>query len=263
MISSVARIAQNAGSILMEHLSRELAVSTKSDAFDFVTSADLESDGFIRQRLKEEFPNDRILSEENSHVPAEFGGRVWMVDPLDGTKDYVNGGDGFSVMIGLCEDGVPVLGVVFAPKRNLLLYAAKGQGAYVQTGGEKRALAVSNTSKLEDSRMVVRIKYGEGRDLDKMIEKLRIKGIPEASVGLKVGLIAEGAAEFNVNTNFRASKWDTCAPQIILEEAGGKMTDFDGLPLDYTQSSSKWMRSYVASNSAIHEKVIGFIKKNS
>lgn len=264
MLSKIINIAKEAGNILMKYYSQTVEIHTKSDPFDFLTKADLESDGFIRKRLKEEFPDNQILSEESEETVLNFEGQVWMVDPLDGTKDFVNKGNGFSVMIGLCENGVPVLGVVFAPTRNLLLYAEKGKGAYSEKDGKKTRLQVSGISTLEKSRMVVRIIYGETRPLDAMISKIKVKKeIPEVSVGLKVGIIAKGDAEFNINTNFRASKWDTCAPQVILEEAGGKVTDFDGKQLDYKQSSPKWEKSYVASNSLFHEKIIDFIKENT
>jgi 3'(2'), 5'-bisphosphate nucleotidase len=264
MLSKIISIAKESGNILMEHYSQGVEVQTKTDAFDFLTVADLKSDEFIRGRLAEEFPDDKILSEENKDVPLDYSGRVWMVDPLDGTKDFVNRGTGFSVMIGLCENGVPVLGVVYAPAKEMLLYAEKGKGAYYEKRGRKKRLQVSDTPTLEESGMVTRIAYGEPRPLDEMLAKLNVAcEIPEVSVGLKLGLIAQGTAEFNINTNFRAGKWDTCAPQIILEEAGGKITDFDGKPLDYKKSSPKWERSYVASNSRLHEKIIDFIKEHT
>jgi len=88
-----------------------------------------------------------------------------------------------------------------------------------------------------------------------------VKKIPESSVGIKLGLIASGKADFHVNTNFRVSKWDTCAPQIILEEAGGKITDLYGHPLDYNQSENKLLNSFVASNRVLHKSIIEKIKE--
>lgn len=258
MLEKIIDIAKEAGKILMKYYSQELEVSTKKDDYDFVTKADIEADEYIRKRLKKEFPNDEILSEENTDIPVDYSGRVWMVDPLDGTKDFINKGSGFSVMIGLCEDGKPTLGVVYAPSRNLLYYAEKGKGAYMEQKGKHSKLKVSEIKELSESRLVIRIKHGEERESDKFTNSLEVKEkIPESSVGLKLGKIALGEAELQIGSNFRASKWDTCAPQIILEEAGGIMTDFKGNKLDYKQKALNWDPLYVAANcKTIHQEII-------
>lgn len=260
MAEKITSIARQAGSILMKYHLQELDIKTKEHEFDFVTQADLESDKYIRAELEREFPSDNILSEEFDFSPDNYSGRVWMVDPLDGTKDFVNNGGGFSVMIGLCVNGVPVEGVVYAPARDLLYYAKKDMGAYVESNGERRDLRVSSVDDLKSSSVVTRFIQGEKRDLDRIVDSLDAKKeIPESSVGIKLGLIAEGKADLHVNTNYRCSKWDTCAPQVILEEAGGKITSFSGEPLDYKQESLKWENSFVASNSLLHENVVRHI----
>lgn len=265
MINKVIEIAKEAGNILMKYYSKNIKVLTKEDSHDFLTKADIESDNYIRKALQKEFPRDSILSEENENTPLDYSGRVWMVDSLDGTKDFINKGTGFSVMIGLCENGKPILGVFYAPMCNLIYYAEEGKGAYVKKESVSSEIHVSSIEELQESRLITRFLHGEERPLDKMINNIQVKEkIPESSVGIKLGKIASGDAEIHINSNFRASKWDTCAPQIILEEAGGVITDFEGNTLDYKQPSLKWEKSFVASNNIkLHKKIIEEIKKHS
>jgi 3'(2'), 5'-bisphosphate nucleotidase len=254
----VITIAKGAGKILMKYYTKEYETKTKNnDANDLVTTADFESNEYIRRELQKAFPTDKILAEEDTVKETDFNGRAWMVDPLDGTKDFVNKGKGFAVMIGLCENGVPKLGVVYGPAQELLYYAEEGKGAYLVSKKGTEKLKVNKCGKIKDSRMVVRFASGEKRAYDKIVDKFEVKEqIMESSIGLKLGIIARKNAEFHINTNLRASKWDTCAPQIILEEAGGKVTDPNGKPLNYLQKEQTWNEPFVASNKIIHSKVI-------
>ena len=135
MNEQLVALAEDAGKILLKYFKKNIGVQTKTSPFDFVTQADMEADTFIRNKLRELFPNDLILSEESSDIPESFDGNVWMVDPLDGTKGYINDSSSFAVMIGLCKNGVPELGIVYAPARDKLYYAEKGKGAYLRENG--------------------------------------------------------------------------------------------------------------------------------
>ncbi len=262
MLEKIIDIAVGAGKIVMKFREKGFQTQTKNDSFDFVTSADIKSEEYIIKRLSKEFPNDSILSEERGRI-GNSNSSIWMVDPLDGTKDFKNGGTGFSIMIGLCQDGKPVFGVVYAPAKRLLYFAQKGKGSYLRVDGKDHKLSVSSKKYLKEAIMVTRIPHNEKREEDKFEELFNVKEkIPESSVGIKLGLIASGKADFHVNSNFRANKWDTCAPQIILEEAGGKITDLYGNPLDYNQSENKWSNSFVASNKILHKLIIKKIKES-
>jgi 3'(2'), 5'-bisphosphate nucleotidase len=259
----VLRIAEKASKLLLQTRQSPLEVKfKKNDKFDPVTIADKSSDGLIRSLLSQEFPDDLILSEENENIPQDFKGRVWMVDPLDGTKEYVKGGDGFSINIGLWENGQLVMGLVNVPARQQIYFAEKGKGSYRQVGLSIERLQVSNITELSQGKLITRISGGDTRPLDTAVSKLNVaERIEESSIGIKIGLIAEGKAEAHVNTNFRASKWDTAGPQLILEEAGGIVTDIDGNPLDYAQVDVNWGRSFVAvNNKAIHQDIVQSIK---
>lgn len=263
MLEKIINIAANAGAIIMDVRKKGFETQIKSDTFDFVTSADLASEKYILEELKKEFPNDSILSEEEERKVENNNSRIWMVDPLDGTKDFRNGGNGFSVMIGLCINGEPSLGVVFAPVKNLLYFAEKGKGAYLRVEGKTKKLQVSEISDLKHARMIVRIMDKEKREEnDGLAGFFNVKEkISESSVGIKVGLIAEQGAEFFVSSNPRTSKWDTCAPQIILEEAGGKMMDSQGKPLNYNQVDNLWGFVFIASNKNLLSPIVERIKQ--
>jgi len=268
MIEEVKAIAKEAGSIILHYYNQnrdQLNIKTKSDEFDFVTVADQKADDFIRSALAKEFPDDLILSEESNNIPKDFTGNVWMVDPLDGTKEFVYGGDSFSVMIGLCKDGIPVLGVVYWPTKDTLYYAQKGKGAYVihnsKTNTTPKEMHVSTVNKISNAHIVKRFQRGNEQELDPIIESIKTKAHTRiSSVGIRTGLVCEARADFNIMGGPKASKWDTCAPQIILEEAGGKITDLDGNPLNYKQESLKWKKAFTVSNGYLHEEIIELTK---
>ncbi len=202
MLKKIIDIAIRAGEIVMKIKENGFQAETKSDLFDFLTLADIESEKYIIKRLSEEFPNDSIISEERGVIKRDSS-RIWMVDPLDGTKDFKNGGDGFSIMIGLSENGKSTLGVVYAPAKDLLYFSQKGQGSYVRINGRDYRLEVSKTKYLESATMVTRIPHGEKREEDK-IEELFIvkKRMPESSVGIKLGLIAHCKSRFSHKYKF-------------------------------------------------------------
>lgn len=262
-IQIIIPIAKHAASIVISHFNKQLHISTKNnDDFNFLTQADYESNQYIQAELKRAFPNDQLLLEETEERPASYEGRVWMVDPLDGTKEFINGGEHFAVMIGLCIDGQSTLGCVVRPTTYEVYWAEKGKGAYkLSSNDTNQQLRVNDIADLSQARAIVSIAHGELRHAEKLLTDLPIAAaIPGASLGLRATDIAEGKAEFFVNTNMRACKWDSCAPQIILEEAGGMITDIFGKPLDYLQPDHHWKNSFVGSNTMLHKEVIKSIE---
>ncbi len=260
----VLDIADEAAKLIMRYYRHDFKVEYKGgDKFNPVTEADRGADDLIRRRLAENFPGDSILSEENDDVPQDYRGRVWIVDPLDGTKDFENGCDGFAVQIALAENGRLLLGVVNVPARRKVFFAARNSGAFMFRAGKPQRIHTSDLDKLPEAIMIMRKLGGEARPLDRAAEGLPAAArIRDSSVGIRLCRIASGEAQTHVNTNFRVSKWDTAAPQLILEEAGGVVTDIDGNALNYAQSGLLWSRSFAAScNAAIHRQVIEFLSK--
>ncbi len=261
--AKVIIIATYAAEIVLSYFNKQVDVELKDkEAFNFLTTADRKANDYIDAALKKAFPGDKILLEENAEQPKDYHGRVWMADPLDGTKEFLAGGTLFTVMIGLCIDGVPAIGCVVAPTTGTVYWAEKGKGAFMITrDGKMTKLEANKVSELKDARIVVSVGHGEVRPAEAFLHDLPLKAhIRSSSFGLRAAKVAKQEAEFFVSTNMRASKWDTCAPQIILEEAGGKMTDIYGKPLNYLQKPVRWEHSFVASNGAMHAKAIEAIQ---
>ncbi len=261
-IEKVLSIAKDAEKILLKYHKQDVSVDYKRDMFDPVTIADKESDACIRSALTREFPEDSILSEENETRPDSYEGRVWMVDPLDGTRDFVAGGDNFGIHIGLLQNKEPVLGVVVLPVLGTVYFAEKGSGAFCLKNGHVEKIHVNNITTISEARLITRKSTNDIRPIETMLDTLPFKTrLHFSCIGMKLGMIAEGNAEAHINTNSRASKWDTLAPQVILEEAGGIITDMDGSPLDYTQNRHEWKRTFVAANNKIiHDSIITHTK---
>ena len=216
-IQILVPIIRQAGAMLLDYRAKGFDTQTKSAADDFVTTADLNSDKYIREEIGRLFPEDKILSEENGSRPDNYSGRVWMIDPLDGTRAYVDGSESFSVMIGLAIDGVPVLGITYAPVYDELYYGEKGRGSFVIKGGEAIKLHVSDVSDIKEARSVDYRRTENVRELDKLVDRIGLTIVAvEGTNTLKIGKVAQGIADVVINTNTRVSKWDFCAPQVIL-----------------------------------------------
>ena len=200
-----------------------------------VTEADHAANAVIVDAIRAAYPADAILSEESKDSADRLSAsRVWIVDPLDGTKEFIAGNGEFSIMIGLAVDGVPVLGVVYMPDGDRLYAAARGMGATVEASHEKQGL---RTDKLHwPPRMV-----GSRSHADEMTLRIRdalgvSDVVPSGSVGIKCALIAEGKRDLYVHPVPYLKEWDTCAPEVILREAGGEVTDCLGEPLRYNKA---------------------------
>jgi 3'(2'),5'-bisphosphate nucleotidase len=262
LAEKVFRIIEEASEILMKYYQQILDIDYKRDEYDPVTIADRESDDLIRRQIHKEFPNDLILSEENNSIPNDYTKRVWMVDPLNGTKSFIKGSPTFGIVIGFIENGVPAFGCVNVPAQSKLFYAEKGGGAYEKVGGKMEKLHTSSVHRIEDARIITREPSGDVRPIEEELIQIPFMERIEKGSGAKLYTIASGDAEAHINTNTRAGKWDIAAQQIILEEAGGIVSDLDGKPIDYKDGSINLARSFVASaNKELHEKIINELIK--
>ena len=164
-------------------------------------------------------------------------------------------------MIGLCINGTPGFGLIYEPISTTYYYSEKGKGAWMENESSKSRLKVSSTQSIQRAIFLTRTPKPPKRPLDD-IYKLKVKGkVAIGSVGSKVAILAKGEADFHVQTNYKCSKWDTCAPEIILEEAGGRLTDLYGEPINYKQKDIRLTKSFVASNGVLHEKVLKEVSK--
>jgi 3'(2'), 5'-bisphosphate nucleotidase len=223
-----------------------------------VTIADRLASEQIVAGLTAAFPGDPIISEELPPPAGAFGAsRFWLVDPIDGTKDFIRGSDGFSVMIGLVEEGRPVVGVVHQPTLERTFYASPA-GAFVRTPDDVKPLQVSTVAHAGDARLVASASHRSAA-IDEVKSTLGIADEQNVgSVGVKLSLIALGVRDLYVNPWPKTKAWDTCAPEAILVRAGGQLTDLFGAPITYF-GELRHPRGLVASNGHIHAEVVARI----
>ena len=182
-----------------------------------------------------------------------------MVDPIDGTSDFILGDTGFVVMIGLVIDGRPMVGAVAHPLSEKVYGGIAGPvaTAWVEDSqGERTPLHTSTIAHAPGIRLVASKTHRTPR-IDRIKKALQVEDeMNVGSVGLKIGLVSEGVRDLYVYTGGRTKIWDTCAPEAILHGAGGNMTDVDGNPLVYDREDLYNRRGIVASNGALHPFVI-------
>jgi len=247
-------LAVEAGSVLMNYYGRSFAVDWKAPG-DPVTIADREANELIVRRLAQEFPNHAILSEEAPDDLRRLNeSHVWMIDPMDGTREFIEHRDEFAVQIGLAVHGIPVVGVVFQPTTKKLYYAASGLGAFLESAGSPTALRVSPEQMASHMTMVFGRSSRPVRT-EAIRQQLGIAHLIRlGSIGLKIGAICEGRAHLYVHTGVRTGFWDTCGPEAILREAGGRSTDISNESLNYTGHDARNANGLIASNGAIHDR---------
>ncbi len=256
-LALACRLAAEASDIVMAIRNGNLQIEYKAGD-EPVTVADKRASDLIAAGVAAAHPHDVVISEENPddlrRIDAD---RVWYIDPIDGTKDYIAGREGFAVMIGLCIAGAPVLGVVAQASCKRTYVAARGIGAWLEQAGQpNQPLRVSTVTVAADARLVASQSH-RNHDIDRVKSELGIRDEKNiGSVGLKLSMIAEGSRDLYVNPTPKAKLWDTCAPDAIIRAAGGELTDLSGLPLNYRQAGVAHHRGIVGSNGHIHRETI-------
>lgn len=240
--------AKKASPIILEiYNSRELGVEIKDDNSP-VTRADKAADKIIREHLAKHFPNYALLTEESSDDLSRLGNDyVFIVDPIDGTKEYVAHSDEFTVNIGLAYKHKPVLGVILIPVTGEIYYALKGKGAFYDSGSKTQKIHCN--SKTNDITTLVS-RFHSNADEQAMIKKHsdKIKHQRVVGASIKGCIIAKGEAEMSYRFSSNTKEWDTCAMQAIVEEAGGFILKFDGEPITYNREDVYNRGGYVVCN---------------
>lgn len=205
-----------------------------------VTSADLAANAIILQRLSELTPDIPIISEESHLVPLsqrEHWPRYWLIDPMDGTQEFVARSGDFAVSIALVEHGWPALGVIYWPRENIWYYATRGHGAFKQHGQFINKIAVRQRKHNEPLKVAVSRRQSLHHIealLAASAPQTPVEYIPLGSCSLKSCLVAEGGADCYLRLG-PTGEWDTGAVHIIVEEAGGKILDGEFVPLTYNR----------------------------
>jgi len=253
-LARAIELARLAGAEVMRMQRGELTVDMKPGD-EPVTAADRRASEMIVAGLQASFPGDPIISEELAPADGALGApRLWLVDPIDGTKDFIRGEDGYSVMIGLACDGRPTLGVVYQPSIDRL-FTGTPDGSVMTYQGVTAPLRVSSVTAAADIRLVSSRSH-RSPDIDRVKQQLGIADeVNVGSVGVKLCLIAAGVRDLYVNPAAKTKAWDTCAPEAILVPAGGRLSDLFGTPINYTRELAH-RRGLVASNGHVHDEVV-------
>jgi 3'(2'), 5'-bisphosphate nucleotidase len=237
LLDRVVAIAHEAGLAIMAVYAQDFAVAEKADLSP-LTEADQQAHTLIVRRLAELAPGLPVLSEEDvtSFGGPDQEGRYWLVDPLDGTKEFVRRNGEFTVNIALIERGHPMLGVVHAPVLGITYLAAKGAGAFKQSGaGERQGIRVSQHAAGAPWR-VVGSRSHAGDSLAALLRALGPHELHSMGSSLKFCLVAEGSADIYPRFG-PTSLWDTAAAQCVVEQAGGAVIRLTGEPLSYADPS--------------------------
>lgn len=254
MLNFAIETARDAGRVLLEKFGRIESVTKKGD-INLVTEADLASEALIVERIKSHFPRHAILAEEagNAVVTGEDGGHKWIIDPLDGTTNYAHGYPCFCVTIALEHEGEIVLGVTYDPTRDELFTAEKGRGATLNG----KPIRVSRTDELGNALLVTGfpydIKHREkfARHLTEFL--LTSRGVRrDGSAAIDLAYVACG--RFDGFWEEGLNPWDVAAGKLLIEEAGGTVSYYDGSPF------SIYTPPIVASNGTIHAEMLDVLR---
>ncbi len=259
----VSDLARRAGRAILQVYASQFAVRYKG-ADDPVTDADLRAEEVIVNGLAAEFPKDGIVSEERPWSDeARRKPRVWYVDPLDGTGEFVARTGEFSVIIGMVESGLPKLGVIYRPVDDVLYVGVRDEAAWIIKGDERRRAWVSATA--PPRRLRLALSRSHRHPMMEAI-KARLGAVEEVvcgSVGAKISLLVSGQADAYVEPAPYTSKWDVCGSEAILRGAGGFMSDLAGGPLCYEDEDIRNRRGFVATNRLCHREILAAIPQSA
>ncbi len=252
-------LAREAGTAILEafHDRSTLQVLEKREAHGLtspVTTADFRANGIICNGLKKSFPDDAFLSEETCEgadaawYDAE---NVWIIDPLDGTECFIQGGEDFGIHIGLTVRGIPTLGVNYYPVTDVIYWAVKGQGAWKQKGKEEKTRLLLQRSDGEVALVPLISKSDTVANeiFDKLSGSKATSVKYVGSAGLRLCAIAEGSYNIYLASAKRAGLWDFLSGEVILREAGGFISDWNGDPIDYRRKDGKLPKGVIACGS--------------
>src|ERR1043166_5136458 len=253
-------LGRSAGAAILAQYKQPLQIEQKTNADDVepVTQADRIANTLIVNALKQHFPNDGILAEESIDTERRLSkSRVWMVDPLDGTNGFIDGNGDFAVQIGLVEHGEPVIAVVYLPLADTLYRAVIGDGTWIERPQhETEKVRVSDHKGFAEMRLAASRSHRSPR-MNRVVQRFGFRDeVQRGSVGIKIGLLIEQQCDVYIHLSPRTKQWDTCAPQLILTEAGGRLTDLFGQPLSYNVPDVNNRNGLVATNGVSHDLII-------
>jgi myo-inositol-1(or 4)-monophosphatase len=260
--------ARRAGALILEYCEGDYDVRDKKQSegdgtkslrdadYDPVTSADRAADDSLRHDLLQAFPEYGWLSEETVDDAVRLQQKtVWIVDPIDGTKEFLNGLPEFVVSVALVTEGVPVVGVIYNPSRDELYGAVQGGGTFLNG---KRVFC-TETTRLQDASLIVSRSEDARGEIDPLREHLQDVR-PLGSVAYKLAVVAAGAADLNVSVQPK-NEWDVCAGDLLVREAGGHMVDLNGEVRGYNQADPLIRGGLAAGNITLANASVDLIRR--
>ncbi len=246
-LSSLEEAALEAGRVIMKHYVNGCAVSHKNDLSP-VTEADHAAEAILLAAIASVFPNVPVVAEEEvaaGHMPSTLGRRFLLVDPLDGTREFLQRNGDFTVNIGLIEDGVPVAGLVYAPARNQLFVGAGAYAEEVTTTADHHldSRQAIKARVAGETRVAVCSRSHDTPETKRFLHDNQISGHVSVGSSLKFCLIARGEAD--IYPRFSPTmEWDTAAGDAVLRASGGMTARLDGTPLIYGQGAGKGVKGF-------------------
>ena len=252
------KAVQEASNAILEIYQKGYNTFTKTDDSP-VTDADLKSNKIIKEILS--ITKHSILSEEDIDDQNRLSkDTIWIIDPLDGTSDFIDKTGEFTVMIALVQNKKPILGVISWPTEKTLFVAQKNCGAFRYSNDKWDKISVTKIDEMSKCRTVGSRHHLSDKEKE-FIEKIGIEDFTSIGSSLKVGKISSGQAEAYITTTNKMKEWDTAASYCIILEAGGKMTDMLGNDLKYNNKNVHHQNGILVTNGLIHEKILQEFKK--
>jgi 3'(2'), 5'-bisphosphate nucleotidase len=247
-----------AGNAILEIYQKDYKTSTKNDDSP-ITDADLKSNEVIKNILSQ--TKHWILSEEDKDDLGRLSQEtIWIIDPLDGTSDFIDKTGEFTVMISLIKNKKPILGVIGWPTEKTLFVAQKDSGAFKFSNEKWEKISVTKISEVSKCRTVGSRHHLSDKEKS-FIKKLGIEDFTSIGSSLKVGKISSGEAEAYITTTNKMKEWDSAASYCIISEAGGKMTDMLGNDITYNNKDVYHQNGILVTNGLVHNKIVEEFKK--
>ncbi len=255
MLDKIIEISKEVGEVIKEDFGKHHLVEYKTNLSNIVTDTDKKAEKIITGFIKKEFPSHNILAEEGSRKEGNSD-YLWVIDPIDGTTNFAHGLPIFSVSIGVMKKDEIIAGVVYDIMRNVIYSAENGSGSF----GNGRKLNVSKNDDLRKSLLVTGFPYNVAENPDNVYEKF-VAFLKSSRAVRRLGsaaidccFVAEGV--FDGFWEVSLNPWDICAGKLIIEEAGGKVTNFKG------EQVSIFSPQFLASNGYIHDKMMKILLEN-
>jgi 3'(2'), 5'-bisphosphate nucleotidase len=254
---SLIQLVKEVGVEILKVYEKDFKTSIKSDDSP-VTEADHLANDLILKHLNLYFSDYGVISEETKESSDTYKKeKIFVIDPIDGTKGFISKNGEFAIMIGILKNFKPYFGIVYEPVSKKLYFAEDGFGSFLElSSGKILKLKTSVINNFENARMF-RSRNHFSKNDKLLTEFLNLPAFGSiGSIGIKSGRIASQENEIYINMSSHLGKWDACAPQVILEQAGGEVFDKFGLPLNYEKLGEKMVNGFIGTNGKLSKREI-------